>query len=90
MKLGRPDAAKAGVDSLIARRRRQYVDAFYIVRAYLALGDKSSALAWADTAFADRSPSFANPRLVLQMNPELATEPRFLALLGKAKRFRSP
>jgi TolB-like protein len=88
IKLGNRAAALAVVNSLIAQRRRQYLDAFNIVRPYVKLGDMKAALNWADTAFADHSPAFGDPRVLQESYPELLRQPRFQVLMEKASQWR--
>ncbi|HXL34287.1 MAG TPA: protein kinase [Gemmatimonadales bacterium] len=54
-KLGRLREAHSAIQQLIAKRTRGYSDAVVIAAPYAFLGERDRALAWLDTAYADRS-----------------------------------
>ena len=51
---GRPAEAKAMLDSMLARSKREYVAPFYFVVAYANLGDLDRAYAWLDRGMRER------------------------------------
>jgi len=53
--LGRREAARAAVDSMVALSRTGYYNAFSVARAYAALGDADQAFAWLDRAWDQRT-----------------------------------
>lgn len=54
-KLGRVREARRALRELIGKRTRGYLDVVQIAAAYALLGERDQALAWLDTAHADRS-----------------------------------
>jgi hypothetical protein len=52
---GQTEAAAAILESLLERRRQQYVPAICLARIYSRLGDTARAVEWLETAFAERN-----------------------------------
>jgi tetratricopeptide (TPR) repeat protein len=78
-RLGRPDQARRLVARLIGERRTRYVQADAIAGLYASLGDRDAALAWLDSAYAERSVNM----IFLSLGPILEPirgDPRFTAL----------
>jgi len=80
---GRRDEARALLDHLLARSRRQYVPPVLIALIFNALSDPDSALTWLEKAFAERSNAIAYLAVDYQ-NAPLRHDPRFQALLARA------
>ncbi len=79
---GERDSARAIVRDIESRRARgEYMPAYEIGKAHLALGDRVSALRWLEQAVEDRSHS----RAFLHVDPQLAAlrgDSRFRALVN--------
>lgn len=76
---GNTRQARAVLQSLQSRVRRQYVPAYAIALIYTGLGDKDQAFRWLQSAVGDRSTSM----VFLRGDPELAnlrSDPRFAQL----------
>jgi tetratricopeptide (TPR) repeat protein len=77
---GRRVESMAYLDELLAARRHRYVSAFDIATIYAAQNDADGALAWLETALAER----AQPISALAVDPafkHLNGEPRFQVVL---------
>ncbi len=81
-KLGRLREAHSAIQQLIAKRTRGYSDAVVIAAPYAFLGERDRALAWLDTAYADRSATLLG---LPYMRPfdAMRGDSRFRALLRK-------
>lgn len=80
---GRRDEARALLDDLLVRSRRQYVPSASIAMVFDALGDADGALTWLERAFAERSNRIAYLAVDYQ-NAPLRHDPRFQDLLARA------
>jgi TolB-like protein/tetratricopeptide (TPR) repeat protein/predicted Ser/Thr protein kinase len=80
---GRRAAARALLDDLLARSRRQYVPPTLIALMFNALGDPDNTLTWLEKAFAEHSNAIAYLAVDYQHAP-LQRNPRFQALLARA------
>jgi len=78
--LGRRDAARAAVDSMVAASRRGYYNAFSLARAWAALGDAGETFAWLDRAWDQRTNWVAFARSYAEFTPWHA-DPRWAAFL---------
>src|SRR5205085_2479439 len=76
---GRTAEARKDLNDLIAARSQRYVDAVDIALGYVALGDRDTAFAWLDTAFAEHSDNIAWLLWRRVFDP-IRTDPRFKAL----------
>jgi tetratricopeptide (TPR) repeat protein len=79
---GKNAESSAYLDDLLAARLHRYVSAFDIATIYAAQNDAEGALAWLETALAER----AQPICALAVDPafeHLRGEPRFREILGK-------
>jgi TolB-like protein len=77
---GRPDAARATVDSMLAARTRGYYNPVALAKAYAVLGDRDRAFQWLDRARQDGTMWL----IWLKVDPEWAPlrgDPRFTVLL---------
>jgi tetratricopeptide (TPR) repeat protein len=80
---GRRDTARALLNDVLVRARRQYVPPGSIAAVFASLGDAQNALAWLEKAFDERSNIIA----YLGSDPDyvwLRSDPRFAALLARA------
>jgi hypothetical protein len=80
---GRRAEARALLDDLRVRSRREYVPSGLIAQAFDALGDVDSTLTWLDKAFAEQSNAIAYLAVDYQNNP-IQRDPRFQARLARA------
>ena len=80
--LGRRDAARAAVDSMIALSQHGYFNAFGAARAYAALGEADDAFAWLDRAWDQRTIWLVALRVCGDFAP-LHSDPRWAAFLRK-------
>ena len=80
--VGRRAEARALLDRLLERSRRQYVPPASIAEVFRELGEVDAALAWFERAFAERSNAIAY--LNLPDYASLRREPRFQALRAGA------
>jgi len=81
-KLGRLREARSAIQRLIAMRTREYLDAVLIAAPYAFLGERDRALAWLDTAYADRSATLLSLPY-MQPFDGMRGDSRFRALLRK-------
>jgi len=79
---GRRAEARALLDDLRVRSRREYVPSGLIAQLFDALGDVDSTLTWLDKAFAEQSNAIAYLAVDYQNNP-IQRDPRFQALLSR-------
>ena len=79
---GRPEAAREMLQKLLALGERRYVPPTLVASVYCALGSHAQALDWLDKAQAVRD---VNLPFLTVCSVELAAEPRFRALLDKAR-----
>ena len=79
---GRRAEARALLDDLRVRSRREYVPSGLIAELFDALGDVDSTLTWLDKAFAEQSNAIAYLAVDYQNNP-IQRDPRFQALLSR-------
>lgn len=54
---GRPDRARESLDELLALSEHQWLDPFYVARAYKALGEWDHAMDWLERGCEEQSPS---------------------------------
>ena len=80
--LGRPDAARAAVDSMVVLSRTGYYNAFSLARAYAALGNADEAFAWLDRAWDQRTNWVPFARWYAEFAP-LRADPRWTAFLRR-------
>ena len=80
--LGRPEAARAAVDSMVALSRTAYYNAFSVARAYAALGQADDAFSWLDRAWDQRTNWVAFVRAYAEFAP-LHADPRWAAFLRR-------
>jgi len=80
---GRRAEARALLNDLLVRSRRQYVPPALIAMVFNALGDADNTLTWLEKAFAERSNAIAYLAVDYQ-NAPLQRDPRFQALLARA------
>ena len=80
--LGKRAEARAVLDELIARSKREYVSPLYIAWIYIDLGEKDRAFEWLEKAYDER----AFGLLFLKVGPgydRLRSDPRFADLLRR-------
>jgi len=76
--------ARAVLNQLLEKSKRQYVSPFYIALIYAGLGESDKAMDWLEKAYADRS----NGLVFLKVDPQLdslRSNPRFKDLLYKMR-----
>jgi tetratricopeptide (TPR) repeat protein len=79
---GRPEAARAVVDSMLAARTPGYYNPVAVAKAYTALGDTDRAFEWLERGLEEQTFWL----IWLRVDPEwaaLRSDPRFTALLGR-------
>ena len=81
-KLGRMSEAHSAIQQLIAKRTHGYFDAVVIAAPYAFLGERDRALAWLDTAYADRSANLLGLPYMQQFD-SMRGDSRFRALLRR-------
>ncbi len=82
--------SKAGYQAAVRREielyqelaKRRYVDPAWIAFDYANVGEKDKAFAWLEKAYAEKSDSLANIKIVRAMDG-LRSDPRYAALLKK-------
>ncbi|MGI8402023.1 MAG: tetratricopeptide repeat protein [Gemmatimonadaceae bacterium] len=80
---GKRAEARALLNELLVRSRRQYVPSALIALVFNALGDADNTLTWLEKAFAEHSNAIAYLAVDYQ-NAPLQRDPRFQALLARA------
>ncbi len=80
--VGRRDAARAAVDSMVALSGRGFYNAFGVARAFAALGEADSAFAWLDRAWEQGAGWLVGLRHYVEFEP-LHADPRWAALLRR-------
>jgi TolB-like protein len=80
--LGRREAARATVDSMVERSQHGYYNAFGVARAFAALGDADDAFAWLDRAWEQHTGWLLPLRAYIEFAP-LHADPRWTALLRR-------
>ena len=71
------------LDELRALEAKQYVDPTAFADIHMSLGETAAALECYERALTDRSPGIANALLVARLYPQLATNPRYTAILAR-------
>ena len=75
--------ARQKLDALNALEKKQYVDSVPFAQIHAALGEMDEAMRRYEKAFADRTPNMVFARVLLNVSPELAAEPRYVAIVEK-------
>ena len=81
---GDVSAARAALDELLARSRKEYVSPFALAVLYIQLGDRDQAFAWINRILHDHSIH----ALYLELDPvfePVRSDPRFAALVQQIK-----
>ena len=80
---GETARARQSLDGLQALARERYVDPAALAVVYGGLGEVDEALRWYEKAFADRTPNMVYASILSRLNPELAGNPRFEAIVRR-------
>ena len=79
----RKNAEPQKLDELHALEAKQYVDPVNFADIHSALGETDEALRWYEKAFEDRTPNMAYASIGPGVDPRLAGNPRYEAIVRK-------
>jgi TolB-like protein/DNA-binding winged helix-turn-helix (wHTH) protein/Tfp pilus assembly protein PilF len=79
---GQREKAQRALDTLLARSRRQEIDAVAVAWAYVGVGDNDQAFAWLEKAYAQHSNTLTGLKVEPRFDP-LRDDPRFKDLLRR-------
>ncbi len=80
---GETARARQKLEELHALAREQHVDSAVFGGPYWYLGERDEAMRWLERAFEERSPNMANLALEAGLTPEIASAPRFQAVVRR-------
>lgn len=80
---GETERARKALEELHALSRERYVDPVTFALIHNGFGETDEALRWYEKAFADRTPNMVYASMLPRLNPDLAGNPRFQAILRK-------
>ena len=79
----RPGRARQKLDELHALSKQQYVDPVTFADVHSSLGEVDEALRWYEKAYEDRTPNMAYASIIPLIDPGLAGNPRYEAILQR-------
>ena len=80
---GQTERARRALEELDALSRQRYVDPVSFALIHDGLRETDEALRWYEKAFVDRTPNMVYAPMLPRLNPELASNPRFEAIVRK-------
>jgi len=80
---GEAERARKALEGLHALSQKQYVDPATFAEIHNGLGETDEALRWYEKAFADRTPYMVYASILPRLNPGLAGNARFEAIVRK-------
>jgi serine/threonine protein kinase/Tfp pilus assembly protein PilF len=80
---GETARARQKLDELHALEKTQYVDPVTFADVHSSLGDPEEALRWYEKAYEDRTPNMAYASVMPRIDPALAGNPRFEAIVRR-------
>jgi Tfp pilus assembly protein PilF len=80
---GETARARQKLDELHALSKKQYVDPVTFADVHSSLGEVDEALRWYEKAYAERTPNMAYASILPRIDPGLAGNPRFEAILRR-------
>ena len=80
---GETARARQKLDELHALEAKQYVDPVTFADVHSALGERDEALRWYEKAYEDRTPNLAYASIMPLLDPGLAGNPRYEAIVRK-------
>ena len=82
--LGRRDAARATLDSMVAARAEGYYNPMAVAKAFVALGEPDRAFEWLERAYEERTQWLGSLRQDRELEP-LRGDPRFAAITARMR-----
>jgi hypothetical protein len=81
------DLAKARqkLEEIRELQKKRYVDPMMFAAIHSALGETEEAVGWVEKAYEDRSPNLVGAAQTHRFDPELASHPRFKAIVERMR-----
>lgn len=75
--------ARQKLEEIREQQKKRYVDPMIFAAIHAALGENDEAVRWVEKAYEDRSPNLVWSSQAQRFDPELASHPRFKAIVGR-------